>query len=333
METARRGPEQRRQDFAEFWAPDSPERQRYPRPRLLAAGLLAAALALHPVPAAAAIPPPAEPQDLDSLVDEADSLGEEYNGELRDMEGVIDAAEEAEERVETTEEQLTESREQVRTLAITSYKNGGVDPTLTIFVEEDPDALLERARAVDYISSSNSDQIDGLRDALADHTDARDEAEETLQEAEDDLGELQEGREEVQELIADHPAQEQGPPDSLTPRTRQMRDLVIEEFGEGPGFGCYRPHDGGSFVGEHPKGRACDFMMTNDGVMPPQDEIDRGWEMAEWMRENADRLGIMYVIYRQQIWDQRRGDTDWRDMADRGSITDNHFDHVHVSMF
>lgn len=98
------------------------------------------------------------------------------------------------------------------------------------------------------------------------------------------------------------------------------------------GYGCYRAV-GGWVVGEHPKGRACDFMVDANGSMPSQEQVDRGWAISEWARDNADDLGIMYVIYRQQIWDVRRGDTDWRPMADRGSITENHFDHVHISMF
>jgi len=48
--------------------------------------------------------------------------------------------------------------------------------------------------------------------------------------------------------------------------------------------------------------------------------------------EHAEDLGIMYVIWRQEIWDIRRNDG-WRRMADRGSITENHYDHVHISMF
>ena len=48
---------------------------------------------------------------------------------------------------------------------------------------------------------------------------------------------------------------------------------------------------------------------------------------------NAARLGIMYVIYRQHIWDVRMPSSGWRPMEDRGSITANHFDHVHISVF
>jgi hypothetical protein len=41
----------------------------------------------------------------------------------------------------------------------------------------------------------------------------------------------------------------------------------------------------------------------------------------------------MYIIYRQRIWDIRNASAGWVPMADRGSITANHFDHVHISVF
>ncbi|WP_372509255.1 hypothetical protein [Actinomadura madurae] len=41
-------------------------------------------------------------------------------------------------------------------------------------------------------------------------------------------------------------------------------------------------------------------------------------------------LGISYVIWKQRIWNVRGGG--WRPMEDRGSITQNHYDHVHISV-
>jgi hypothetical protein len=47
--------------------------------------------------------------------------------------------------------------------------------------------------------------------------------------------------------------------------------------------------------------------------------------------DNAGRLSLMYVIWKQRIWDTRSGGG-WRQMEDRGSVTANHFDHPHVSV-
>jgi hypothetical protein len=337
-------------EFADFWAPAPsaatwretladvasalPRRRRTGRTRVIAVALSMAA-ALVALPQAPALALPMEPESMDSLRQRAEALGEEYNGELRDMEGVIQEAERATARAEKTAEEAEASKEQVRTLAYASYTGNGIDPAMSLFVDADPDQIIDRAVVIDFLASSNQDKIAELEQALERDEKAQEAAQGTLEEAEADLEELESRRDEVQELIADHPNQPMGGPYNITPRTQQMRELVIEEFGEGRdvgGVGCYRAV-GGWVVGEHPKGRACDFMVDANGQMPSQNQIDRGWAIAEWARENADRLGIMYVIYRQQIWDVRRGDTDWRAMADRGSITENHFDHVHISMF
>jgi hypothetical protein len=75
--------------------------------------------------------------------------------------------------------------------------------------------------------------------------------------------------------------------------------------------------------GYHGSGRALDAMV--DG--------DLGWEVARWVRANAKALGVMEVIYSQQIWTVQRSSEGWRSMEDRGSATANHYDHVHVSVY
>jgi hypothetical protein len=106
-----------------------------------------------------------------------------------------------------------------------------------------------------------------------------------------------------------------------------------QEIGEFPrrlcAIGCYRPGNDG----EHSLGRACDFMLSTGGVMPTAANVRRGYEIAAWAQANASQLGIMYIIYRQRIWDIRMASAGWVPMANRGSITANHFDHVHISVF
>ncbi|QBI55140.1 coiled-coil domain-containing protein [Streptomonospora litoralis] len=333
----------RASDFADFWAPDPPcprrldvdpeeRRRRWPSTALAAA--LVASCSLVGMPSSLAAPLPADPS-LSELRDRSDSLSDEYRGELRDMEAVIDAAETAEERADNTRQEVRDAQKQVRKLAVASYTSGGIDPALAMFVEDDPQAIIDQAQLVGHLSNTNQDKVDQLEQAIARDEKAQQNAEEKLDAVEKDLEQLEERRAEVQGMIADYPVQEMQGPYNITPRTEQMRKLIIEKFGESPetgGVGCYRPN-GGWVVGEHPKGRACDFMTNANGQMPTAEERERGQAIADWARNNADRLGIMYVIWRQQIWDIRRGGEGWRDMADRGSITENHYDHVHISMF
>lgn len=80
---------------------------------------------------------------------------------------------------------------------------------------------------------------------------------------------------------------------------------------------------------DHPDGRAVDFMVPD---YTSTQGNERGWQLAKWMRANAEQLGIAYVIFDQKIWHRSRDAQGWRPMGDRGSPTADHKDHVHVSV-
>lgn len=56
----------------------------------------------------------------------------------------------------------------------------------------------------------------------------------------------------------------------------------------------------------------------------------QGDAVAEFALEHLAHYGIWYVIWRQRIYNPYVANY-WRDMADRGDPTANHFDHVHIS--
>jgi hypothetical protein len=70
-------------------------------------------------------------------------------------------------------------------------------------------------------------------------------------------------------------------------------------------------------VSDHPRGLAVDLMTRGE----------TGDRIADCALENQDALGVEYVIWEQRV---NYGDG-WERMADRGSDTENHYDHVHVS--
>ncbi|MBW0102142.1 hypothetical protein I4I78_06860 [Pseudonocardia sp. KRD-291] len=74
---------------------------------------------------------------------------------------------------------------------------------------------------------------------------------------------------------------------------------------------------GRSNASDHPKGRALDFMADRSS----------GDALADYATQNLQRLGISYVIYRQRI----NFGEGWETMEDRGGVTANHMDHVHMS--
>lgn len=52
--------------------------------------------------------------------------------------------------------------------------------------------------------------------------------------------------------------------------------------------------------------------------------------IAAWVVENIERLSVDYIIWWQRIFNPEIL-MDWRPMADRGGITQNHKDHIHLT--
>lgn len=74
---------------------------------------------------------------------------------------------------------------------------------------------------------------------------------------------------------------------------------------------------------EHATGQALDIMVSGE----------TGWRVAEFLLAHQAELGVEYLIYEQRIWSVDRAGEGWRPMSDRGSVTANHYDHVHVTTY
>ncbi|WP_157441885.1 hypothetical protein [Actinoplanes awajinensis] len=111
----------------------------------------------------------------------------------------------------------------------------------------------------------------------------------------------------------------------ITPR---LQHLVQQTTAAGfPKPSCYRPAN----HGEHPLGRACDWMMTSGGAALGPEKA-HGDAMAAWAVTNADRLGIAYVIWYRTIWTKAQG---WHAYTNPWGANDPsgwHTNHVHISV-
>lgn len=90
---------------------------------------------------------------------------------------------------------------------------------------------------------------------------------------------------------------------------------------------CYRVDD----HGEHPQGRACDFMMTSGGEAAEAQKA-RGDAMAAWAVANADRLGIDYVIWFRKIWTRAQAWHAYNNPWGGDDPSGWHTNHVHISV-
>lgn len=115
--------------------------------------------------------------------------------------------------------------------------------------------------------------------------------------------------------------------DGSKPATLRMCEAARRNSAIVHRIGCYDDR-----AGDHGAGYACDFMVAKIGNMPTAEYRQIGQDLADWAKKNAKKYGIRYVIYRQKIWNIKRAREGWRKMGNRGSITENHYDHVHISM-
>ena len=109
----------------------------------------------------------------------------------------------------------------------------------------------------------------------------------------------------------------------LQPQTAAFKEEIANLFGI-TSFSGYRPGD----IGDHGKGLAIDFMVPVSSAL--------GDQIADYAIQNMATRGINYIIWKQRFYapyDSKYGPAyTWNPMPDRGSITENHYDHVHVSM-
>ena len=109
----------------------------------------------------------------------------------------------------------------------------------------------------------------------------------------------------------------------LQPQTAAFKEEIANLFGI-TSFSGYRPGDSG----DHGKGLAIDFMVPVSSAL--------GDQIAEYAVQNMASRGINYIIWKQRFYapyDSKYGPAyTWNPMPDRGSVTENHYDHVHVSM-
>ena len=108
----------------------------------------------------------------------------------------------------------------------------------------------------------------------------------------------------------------------LQPQVAAFRAEVANAFGI-TSFSGYRAGD----TGDHGKGLAIDFMVPQSSAL--------GDQVATYAAANLASKNISYIIWKQRFYSPYASiygpAYTWNLMPDRGSITENHYDHVHVS--
>ncbi|MEO3891863.1 hypothetical protein [Nonomuraea sp. B5E05] len=314
-------------------------------PASLAIGLITAAAVIvsaAPASAASAAPKPKESElraQLKQLNKKVDKLIEAYNLKRVELAKAQKSAKAAKARLATAEEALTTAEKRVAEIARLRYQNG--NPGVPAFMLPENSG---GAAVLNQVTAEQQAFVQGVVKARDEKKKASVEAVELADKIRKDAAEVAGQRDEAEDVIDDIEKKLQdlvpfgtnrrsdggwapelpSGSDNITPRTRLMKEQIGKNFALPFTVGCFR--SGSS--GEHPLGRACDFMMSTGGSMPSAANAALGDRIAEWAIKNKSKLGVKYVIWKQRI----NHGSGWSAMSNRGSITENHYDHVHISM-
>ena len=112
----------------------------------------------------------------------------------------------------------------------------------------------------------------------------------------------------------------------LTPHTKKMKVALAKKFGI-TNFSLFRAGDDDGTGHGHISGMAVDFMVYSDSA--------KGDQLAEYLTKHMDELGVYYIIWKQRFYMPQQNiygpANTWNIMPNRGGVTANHYDHVHVS--
>ncbi|RKN42267.1 C40 family peptidase [Streptomyces hoynatensis] len=181
------------------------------RARVTLFGAAATAAATVGITAASASTASADPtptkdevqERVDELYEEAEEVTEQYNGTREQEEQLQEQVDEIQDSTARAQEELNELRATLGSFASAQYRNGGLDPSVQLFLASDPDAYLDQASTLDQVSGRQAETLRLIEDRQRTLDQQREEATEMLAELEDLRADLSEQKDTVQGKLAE----------------------------------------------------------------------------------------------------------------------------------
>ncbi|MFC7545213.1 coiled-coil domain-containing protein [Plantactinospora sp. GCM10030261] len=248
---------------------------------------------------------------------------------------------------------------QVAEVTAEAYRLGRIGPTTMLLNSASPDQFLARAKSLEVLARRNDARLSALHAARSRAIRAKARIDAEVAEEQRLLSVMARQKADAEQALrlvggestrgfvsATSPIARQSPRGSDGSWPRQSctendptttgcvtpRLLFALNEANRAGFtrfvSCFRP------VGpyEHPKGRACDFSSSRRGFSGDAGGAERlyGNNLAAFFVRNADKLGVLYVIWYRQIWFPATG---WRSYGGAfGDPSSDHTNHVHLSV-
>ncbi|GAA0254566.1 hypothetical protein GCM10009539_44670 [Cryptosporangium japonicum] len=262
-------------------------------------------------------------------------------------------------QIADTEKKLTALTGEAQLLGAEAYKGGMPDPLTVLANSGSASELVERAGYMDTIARTTNGTLTELRSTQKKLKSQREQVDKELK-----LQRQQEKTMAKRRADAEQALVEAGGGDSsagfLSGTSAAAKPAARNSDGSWPNESCSidDPTSGGCLTprmlhtynearsdgfthythcyrqasfGEHPKGRACDFAADTGGFggIASGDSKAYGDRLAAWGVDNADRLGVLYVIWFRQIWLPGSG---WKSYSGDGTPSGDHTNHVHISV-
>jgi hypothetical protein len=272
---------------------------------------------------------PGDSKKFAELNRQIEKLDKAYGGDLAKLKDAQYAAQKSLKKSRDLQQDLVEARNLVAQLAATQYMMNGEDPTVTFVTDANPSDLLSNATLVSHLAQNKADKVAQIKKLVDEQLQARRQAEQKMTELKKEINDLLSRKAKIRSLVKKYKPQSPSVGmGGVTPRMLKVKNTIDLEMGPFPTIGCVRstgdPQD-------HGTGHACDFMVTTGGTMASGSARAQGDATAQYAISHASALGIKYIIWRQRIYDLRS--PGWRAMENRGGVTANHYDHVHISVF
>ncbi|WP_242902663.1 coiled-coil domain-containing protein [Actinomadura terrae] len=272
---------------------------------------------------------PGDSSKFGKLNAQIERLDKAYGGDLAKLKDARYAAKKALDESKVLQSDLNEARDLVAQLAASQYMTGGQDPTVSVITSDNPADLLSNVSLVSHLAQNKSAKVAQIQTLVTRQDKARQEAQQKITELQKEIRDLLAQKSRIRNLVKKYkPESPSVGMGGVTPRMLKVKNTIDMENGPFPTIGCVRstgdPQD-------HGTGHACDFMVTTGGQMATGSAQSLGDRTAAYAIAHASALGIKYIIWRQRIYDLRS--PGWRAMENRGGVTANHYDHVHISVF
>jgi cell wall-associated NlpC family hydrolase len=174
---------------------------------------------------ASADPKPSKDQvkaQVDSLNEQAEQATEKYDAAQEQQSKLQQQVSDLENQVAREQAQLNTLRGDLGSLASAQYRNGGIDPSVQLFLSSNPSDYLEKASTLSQLSGKQADELKQLQQQQRQLDQERTEAAAKLAQLDGTRKELQQRKQDVQAKLA----QAQALLNTLTAQERASLDAA-----------------------------------------------------------------------------------------------------------